>query len=568
VISHVLSAAEKAGAAVPTSAGVPHAPEGACLRLGIVTLAALPDCHAATDFQSLEMQWALSRGGTLPRTTDGTALPGRGREGGPDSAWSEWTTITQRVQDPVVPVTVTDPLRVYRLRLILHSDRRLIGPPTPPTIIDQARSLLGSAVWPVPSPEGDSPSAASTFVPTLRALGSAAFELLEPSELSACHQGVEWAMQWRQVGAALGAGPEHELPTLNLHVPHSTLSRPHRQLHPVADGTHLALPDQGVAIVQRVERASGVVALVAKEIRCPGGCTFRLIPRNLPGWTTPSAETAPIASLPLRRPPRASVFELRFRPAPSSSLSDARQRRLERLLHALMASHGGESLQVLEARFGGEFLVVAIPSSAAARGFVSAWLRLLDDAAASTPADGAADEIIELMQAVDVDGGLLEILADGTAVRRVGVGSEDESASAWKLWLLLCATVAVGLLCAFACRNEEGGARRLVTWLHERLDDMTGRLHAWIASVKQRASYQSVVPWRLGEDADDEGKGELADAIVEALEGQDEREATSEATDGDDELDTHESVNVHIEASPLELVDLQPEVQDQPEEPA
>jgi len=465
-----------------------------CTHLDTIEVGALPDCHAATDFQSVEMTWALEEGGS----------------------WSPWNTITPRVQQRRFQVAVTDPLRLYRLRVVLHSDVRLNGRPSAPLLVDQAHSLLGSSRWPAVAPSEHAAAAtAAAFVPSIRPLGAAAFEVAVPSPLSSCHDGVVWALAWRLAGeATIETFDEADRDAFG----QSAFGRPFRHLE---DAARVPLPRHGLAVLEKVEKADGTASLVAKTLRCPrGGCHFRLLPHNLHGWATPSAETAAIASPPLaRRPPGLAVFELRFRGWREAAQEKQYEQQLEARLRTALRL--GEALRVLEVRFRCEYVVVGVPT-ASANSVVATWLQLLD-AATTGRAGSVPSESVALLRELEPQADLLEILADGTAVRRVAVRSAPPDSSASISWLLGCLALAIGLVCSLACLAGQGVvvARRMPRWV-----------------VKTAGgSYATVKPLQLEEEEDAaEADHEIEDVIDEIDEANGEREVSEEEEDGPEGL--------------------------------
>ena len=431
-----------------------QAEDGTCSRLGPVELGALPDCHGETDFQSIELTWAMG-----------------------DGTWSRWITASVRVLEPRIhlPLDVlpegVHPLRLYRLRAVLHSDVRLVGQPTRPMLVDEAHSLLGSRHWPFPTVEPttvetpEEPAVSVLFVPSVRALSSASFEVALPSPQSECQRGLIWALKW---SLRTDEGEEHSaIEEISGEISGETLWLP--------------LPRHGLSVLEPLASSDGgPTGLVVKALRCPSGCTFQLLPHNVPGWSTPSAPTDPIRSLPLPpRPPDTAVFELQFRPqfkggqaAPPVTAPDQDRAREQALMATLREALGlrDEELHVLESRFGAEYIVLAVPKVHATH-VVATLLALLDKAAAEAAegllsearaAQGTSGETARLALAQEMapQGVLLEILTDGGAVRCVAVQERENRLLVWAhLAAVLAAltALAMGSRWAWACAAERKG---------------------------------------------------------------------------------------------------------------
>ena len=193
-------------------------------------------------------------------------------------------------------------------------------------------------------------------------------------------------------------------------------------------------------------------SLLAEQIRCPDGCAFRLLPLDVDGWASPSAETKAIRSLELQTRSQGlpmTRFEVRVR---GPTLAEpGRVDKLETALKALVQGGGGGgaeedggdgpdglTLNVLETR--GAFVVFEIDRKAS----VTAASKLLGALAEADIAQPTGAVVLE------PSAGLLEILENGTAVRRGLDLTEEQSTGfgrglAWLLLLCMAALGAIGL---------------------------------------------------------------------------------------------------------------------------
>lgn len=420
--------------------------------------------------------------------------------------------MTPRVQHRRVVVSVPDPLRLYRLRVVLHADVQIVGRSTPPMLVDPQHSLVGSSSWPLGAETAAGMRLAArpvppSYVPSVRPVASGGFAILPPQPQSACQRDLVWAVQWRASGA-----------------PSTSVSSTAEYTSPPegVDAERLPLPSMGVAVLEPVQLEGGTSALVAKAVRCPRGCTFRLVPHSLHGWRTPSAETSSIYSRPLERPPRHTVLELKFRAA--AGTPQQVQHRMDYLRAALAtnaptAAARSESWPLLESRFGGEYMVIGVPRQAATDQVLT-LLAALDAATRTEALDSALDPsshsvasataepatpsaLAWLARELDPHAGLLELLEDGTAVRRVAA-RKDESAGTPFSWLLLGSMLCVGL--AYQAVVAVGSAGHL----ERALSHLPG-------SLRQRMGllYQSVRVAEVAPEENDDVCAE-ADAGVEA----------------------------------------------------
>ena len=346
------------------------------LRLG-----RLPECHAA-DFVEVQISEAAD-----------------------DGSWGPWRTALSRATSETVRVGVADPYQVYRARAVLHADVQVEGAPTGPLLVDLAEEI--------------EPRFRGTIAPT-----STASWALTPPRTSRCRPALQWDVLWRQSSSAAAAGgadgaagasPRHvELPKQTPH-----------------DATEvLLLPEQGTETVSPSGMPGGAQSLHVESLRCPAGCSFRLRPHGLRGvdasFSTAESRAAPSPQLP-RLPllSGARRFELRFAQGATGGEEEVRRREAllrQMLVEALGAASSLVSLVVLESRFGVQYLVVEVDGGHDR--LEAATLRLLGLLHLAAIEHAQPDDLEEaapLLQALVPSDALLEVLADGTAVRRVPI---------------------------------------------------------------------------------------------------------------------------------------------------
>jgi hypothetical protein len=411
--------------------------------------------------------------------------------------WSAWRLAAERVHSRRVVLPTVDALRLYRVRVVLHADEQSIGSASAPFLVDAHREpLLNTPRWPATRLSSVSDSARDAYAPTVLPIDSGSFAVAVPP-ISPCRRDtVRWVLLWRRDGA-----PADD--DAHAAAPGASPLGPWRQPMPI-EGRILLVPWTAPATAHS-PLIPGTTYLVAKALRCPRGCTFRLLPHNIDGWSTPSASTTPVRSPLLaehapdnepsdsrpdgdkqsHRPGRLQL-EVRLRvPShgsvePSTAPVAADDAACVRFLDALNkrvvsdapTAHDDDKgqLHVVECRFG-EYAVLA-----ATRGLEATVVRVLLTGLAAAKRQHAThaigsegrdvderdDELISSM--LEPSYGLVEVLADGTAVQRVVLG--DDGGGGWGAAIVACVGTLVAAALVAAVRhvwNRGGRAYDTVT---------------------------------------------------------------------------------------------------------
>ena len=391
-----------------------------------VELSAMPDCHAA-DWQDLQVSESVQR------PDDDVDQTLAGGDASNDVApqhieWSAWRLAVEHAHVRHVALPTPDPLRLYRHRVVLHADSQSVGSASPIFLVDQSHeTLLNTPNWPAVG-------ARSTYTPTSRSMDTGSFQFDVPP-VGICRRDlIEWALLWTR----------RDKPPAS-----SALANTHSARDDADNGaddddastavhrlSRQRLPTRGKMVLERWTCA-GAPCLVAKALRCPFGCTFRLVPHNIAGWVTPSAPTGWMTSplLPDGGDATESVLEtvrleVRTRGGPGAaneilakltalvrSDADVVKEQQGQRANAAQLLDALERLRVAETRFRGEYIVLSVPGALESY-VVSHLLAALADARHQAPGtDGLAPHL-------EASYGLIEILRDGSAVRRVVPGGD------------------------------------------------------------------------------------------------------------------------------------------------
>ena len=463
---------------------------GSTATCGVIRLklGALSECHGS-DFQEVQISESLE-----------------------DGRWSGWHQAVEHVRQQHFAIAVATPFRVYRFRVVLHADVQINGPPTDGVVVDSGHSMLGTDVWPdlstlrprtgdaapfVLQREHDAaprPQKAS-LVPIVRPVSTGSFAV-EPPPDSPCRKGMRWRLLWRKSLSPSLAPPAPPLTS----PPRSVLMR-------LAEGANAAwswtverrgkgpkLQSSGSMVDEREIRGAGVVAMAAgragaggkagsathmgepmaqsgeveleefggllhaKALRCPHGCTFRLLP-ELAGWVVPSAPTVSIRSPLLAASAGHDAvvhLEVKFRRVDQAPTPEQAAAREARIATQLQTTLGVRSLRVIESRYGSEYLVIELKEMVR-DGAVAVLLHLQLEASRMYAAGRLSDaSIAPLVGEIDPTAPIIQIMPDGTTIRCTApsIGELDDatnhsSAGAFAAILVGGAAASVGLWAYF-----------------------------------------------------------------------------------------------------------------------